>query len=48
MNWNNLELPDKNIYFKDDDSLIFGIEIKEKYCEMAKNRLTQSVMRKEI
>jgi len=23
MNWNNLELPDKNVYFKDDDSLIY-------------------------
>ena len=31
MNWNNLELPDKNIYFQDDDSII--------YCDDCRNVL---------
>jgi site-specific DNA-methyltransferase (adenine-specific) len=29
MNWNGLELPDKNVYFKDDDVLIYCADCRE-------------------
>ena len=29
MNWNGIELPEKNIYFKDDDSLIYCADCRE-------------------
>ena len=29
MNWNNLELPDKNIYFKDEDVLIYCADCRD-------------------
>ena len=29
MNWNNLELPDNNIYFKDEDSLIYCADCRD-------------------
>jgi DNA modification methylase len=29
MNWNNIELPEKNIYFKDEDTVIYCADCRE-------------------
>lgn len=29
MNWNNIELPDKNIYFQDADSRIYNADCRD-------------------